>query len=87
MDQAEAASNASFSLEPEKGITSDPHKYNRGEAQDNIKQIEGEDYQDTSSRGSVEFDSVSDIDLDEDESSVTPDDLQALNGIDEDEES
>jgi hypothetical protein len=38
MDQAESASNASFTLEPEKGLTPDPEEFNQGDAQNNIKQ-------------------------------------------------
>ena len=84
MDQAEAASHASFSLEPDKGLTPDPEAYNKGTAQENIKQASGTETENTTSPG---FDRVSDIDLDEDENSVTPDDLQALNGLDQDEDS
>jgi hypothetical protein len=38
VDQAESASNASFTLEPEKGLTPDPEEFNQGDVQDNIKQ-------------------------------------------------
>ena len=87
MDQAEAASQASFSLEPEKGITPDPAEYNKGAAQENIKQASSSTAaQNTASGGSEGFYDVSGVDLDEDENSVTTDDLQALDGIDQDEE-
>jgi hypothetical protein len=84
MQQAEAASRASFNLEPEKGITPDPAVYNKEADQQNIKQPNAADAQDTTSPG---FDPVSELDLDTDENSITPDDLQALNGLDQDEES
>lgn len=86
MNQAEAASAASFSLEPEKGITPDPVEYNKGDAQDNIKQVEASDENIIEPGGAVSFDSVSDVDLDEDDNTITRDDLQALNGLDTDEE-
>lgn len=73
MEQAEKASVASFTLEPEKGLTeigNDTH---------NIKKASGEG--DASSAG---FDSVSDVDLDDDGTEVTEEDLQALDGRDED---
>lgn len=88
MDQAEAASAASFTLEPEKGITPDPQEYNKGGAQDNIKQPDEQDHADiTMSGGASGFDSVSEVDLDEDETTITSDDLDALDAIDTDQES
>lgn len=84
MDQAEAASKASFSLEPEKGITPDPDDYNKGATQGNIKQIDSSEDIERAPTGTQEFDTVSDTDLNEDENAVTPDDLQALGGKEED---
>lgn len=41
-DRAERASEASFLLEPEEGISPDPDRYNKSESQDdyNIKQMD-----------------------------------------------
>lgn len=91
MDQAESASRASFTLEPEKGLTPDPEEYNKGAAQGNIKQTDQTDETDegdVAPIGEPDFDSDVDADIDTelnaDENTVTPDDLQALNGEDED---
>jgi hypothetical protein len=86
MDQAESASKASFTLEPEKGLTPDPEVFNQGDAQDNIKQIDQTDKQQSEPAAAAGFDTVSPVNLDEDEHTVTPDDLQALTGLDQDQE-
>jgi hypothetical protein len=86
MDQAESASKASFTLEPEKGLSPDPEEFNQGDAQDNIKQIDQDDKRQSVPAGTASFDTVSPVNLDEDENTVTPDDLQALTGLDQDEE-
>lgn len=83
IDQATAASAASFTLEPDKGLTPDPDKYNKGAAQGNIKQTEPTGHDEPASLGSAGFDSVSSVDLDADENSITEEDLQALGGADE----
>ena len=86
MDQAESASNASFTLEPEKGLTPDPEEFNQADAQNNIKQIDQNDTRQSEPAGAASFDAVSPVNLDEDENTVTRDDLQALTGLDQDEE-
>src|SRR5689334_5518982 len=83
IDQATAASAASFTLEPEKGLTPDPDQYNKGAEQGNIKQTESADYEQAASSGTTGFDAVSPVDLDADENTITEDDLQALGGVDE----
>lgn len=87
MDQAEGASNASFTLEPEKGLTPDPEEFNQDDAQENIKQIDQRDQQQSEPAAAMSFDAVSPVNLDEDENTVTPDDFQALTGLDQDDES
>lgn len=82
MEQADSASNASFTLEPEKGLTPDPDKFNQGDTQNNIKQIDPADDQHFEPAGTANFEAVSPVNLDEDENTVTPDDLQALTGLD-----
>ncbi len=79
MDQAEKASRASYTLEPEKGIT-DTGTYNQGAEQGNIKQS-----QNHQTDPIQQFDPVSDVDLDAGENDLTNDDLQALGGLDRDE--
>ena len=84
MDQATAASTPSFTLEPEKGMTPEPENFNNGDEQNNLKQTDSSDQDEVPSAGPVSFDSVSDVDLDEDDNSVTSNDLTALNGEDDD---
>ena len=85
MDQAESASSASFILEPEKGLTPDPEQFNQGDPQENIKQTDHTDAEQSETSGAESFDAVSPVDLDENDNTVTPDDLQALTGLDQDE--
>jgi len=80
MDQATRASTASFTLEPEKGLTVEPEAYNKDGAQRNIKQVERSDRENFIPSGNTEFDPVNDADLNQDENSLTNDDLQALGG-------
>lgn len=80
MDQAEKASRASYTLEPEKGMTEEPGTYNQGDEQVNIKQS-----QNHQTDPIQQFDPVSDVDLDAGENDLTNDDLQALGGLDRDE--
>lgn len=82
LDQATGASAGSFTLEPQKGITPEPDEYNKGGEQGNIKQL---DDRETDMGSSAALDSVSEIDLDADETTVTAEDLRALDGIDDDE--
>ena len=86
MEQAESASSASFTLAPEKGLTPDPEEFNQGDPQGNIKQTDRTDAGQSEPTGAEGFDEVSPIYLDEDENTVTSDDLQALTGLDQDEE-
>ena len=86
MDQAERASNASFSLEPEKGIIQDPDEFNHDGAQENIKQVNHDGNQHVGPTGETGFEEVNPVNVDEDENTVTPDDLQALKGLDQDDE-
>lgn len=79
-DQAESASAASFELEPDKGITSDPEEYNQGDEQRNIKQMPKADGTDSGG-----FDPVNENpDLDAGASDVTSEDLKSLEALDTD---
>jgi hypothetical protein len=83
IDQATGSSAASYTLEPEKGLTPDPDQYNKGDEQGNIKQRDIESDSDAGAPA-LAFDEVNDINLNEDEFSVTNEDLKTLNGEDDD---
>jgi len=79
LDQANAASAASFTLEPEKGISPEP----KGQGEhSNIKQAEAADGDEPEPSGAVGFDTVNEANLDAGEYDLTDDDLQALSGPD-----
>ncbi|WP_442591358.1 hypothetical protein ACSBL2_09025 [Pedobacter sp. AW31-3R] len=79
LDQATEASAASFTLEPEKGISPKPR--DQGE-QSNIKQAEAADGDEAELSRGAGFDTVNEADLDAGEYDLIDDDLQALSGPD-----
>ncbi len=88
MDQASRASEASFSLETEKGLTPDAEEYNQGEESGNVRQVKREDDADADrmpGEGIVNIDDAEDDpDLDAGEYDVDSEDLKGLEPTDDD---
>lgn len=88
MDQASRASEASFSLETEKGLTPDADEYNQGEESGNVRQTKREDNADADrvpGEGVVDIDDAEDDpDLDAGEYDLNSEDLKGLEPMSDD---